>query len=174
MNIKISKHKNSKKNIDYKLWSYGTLNIRTGKENDGGAKIYSVAKKMSTDMQFLVLQEVRWRGTGNKLIELDTGEEFEFHWRGYNRKRKAGVGILIRSNKNIQIENPDNNDPRVMVINLKVHGFNVRVVNVYSPTDCDGVDEQKQKFYSDIYKASKTSQNHQQLIIASDCYHRIC
>ena len=59
---------------------------------------------------FLLLQEVCWRGTGNKLIELNTGEEFEFHWRGYNRKHEAGVGILIRSNKNIQIENPDLSD----------------------------------------------------------------
>ena len=115
-------------------------------------------------MQFLLLQEVRWRGTGNKLIELDTGEKFEFHWSGYKRKREAGVCILIRSDKDIR----DYNDPRVMGINLKVHGFNLRVVNVYSPTDCDGTDEQKQKFYSDIYKASKTSQNHQKLIIAGD------
>ena len=105
------KHKNPKTFIDYKLWSFGTLNIRTIKENDGGAKIYSVAKEMSkTDMQFLLLQEVRWRGTGNKLIELDTGEKFEFHWSGYKRKPEAGVGILIRSDKNIQIENPDYND----------------------------------------------------------------
>ena len=102
------------------------------------------------------------------MIELNTGEKFEFHWSGYKRKREAGVGILIRSDKNIQIENPDYNDPRVMGINLKVHGFNLRVVNVYSPTDCDGTDEQKQKFYSDIYKASKTSQNHQKLIITGD------
>ena len=55
-----------------------------------------------------------------------------------------------------------------MGINLKIYGFNLRVVNVYSPTDCDGTDEQKQKLYSDIYKASKTSQNHQKLIITGD------
>ena len=52
-----------------------------------------------TDIQFLLLQEVRWRGTGNKLIELDTGEKFEFHWSGYKRKREAGVGIFISSDK---------------------------------------------------------------------------
>ena len=55
-----------------------------------------------------------------------------------------------------------------MGINLKIYCFNLSVVNVYSSTDCDGTDEQKQKFYSYIYKASKTSQNHQKLIITGD------
>lgn len=55
-----------------------------------------------------------------------------------------------------------------MGINLKVHGFNLRVVNVYSPTNCDGTDEQKQKFYSDINKASKTCNKYQKLVVAGD------
>ena len=55
-----------------------------------------------------------------------------------------------------------------MGISLKVHVFNLRVVNVYSLTDCDGTDEQKQKFYSDVTKASQTSHKHQKLIIAGD------
>ena len=28
-------------------WKYGTINIRTGKEADGGAKIYAVAKQVA-------------------------------------------------------------------------------------------------------------------------------
>ena len=52
-----------------------------------------------TDIQFLLLREIHWRETDNKLIELDPGEKFEFHWSGYKRKREAGVCILIRSDK---------------------------------------------------------------------------
>lgn len=55
-----------------------------------------------------------------------------------------------------------------MGINLKVHGFNLRVVNVYSPTDCDGTEEQKNKFFSDFKKASKKQHKHQKLEIAGD------
>ena len=51
-----------------------------------------------TDLHFLLLQEVRWKGVGSKLIELDTGDKFEFYWSGYKRKREAGVGILIKIN----------------------------------------------------------------------------
>ena len=49
--------------MQYKQWSFGTINIRTGKENNDGAKIYSIAKELSkSKMEFLLLQEVRWRG----------------------------------------------------------------------------------------------------------------
>ena len=163
------KNKSTKKFHQYRNWSFGTLNIRTGKENDDGAKIYSIAKEMSkTDLHFLLLQEVRWKGVGSKLIELDTGDKVEFYWSGYKRKREAGVGILIKINDFIESNTPDFNDPRVLAINLKVHGFNLRVVNVYSPTDCDGTNEQKNRFYSDVKKASKKQNKHQKLIIAGD------
>ena len=73
---KTTKTKVPKKFHQYRNWSFGTLNIRTGKENDDGAKIYSIAKEMSkTDLHFLLLQEVRWKGVGSKLIELDTGDK---------------------------------------------------------------------------------------------------
>ena len=55
-----------------------------------------------------------------------------------------------------------------MGINLKVHGFNLRVVNVYSPTDCDVTEEQKNKFYSDLKKASKKQHKHKKVVIAGD------
>jgi len=73
-------------------------------------------------MKFLLLQEVRWRGIGSKLIEIDNGDKFEFHWSGYKRKREAGVRILIRIRNDIEINDPDFNEPRVMG---KVNGFNL-------------------------------------------------
>jgi len=48
---KNDKTHNAKKFNQYRKWSFGTLNIRTGIENDDGAKMYSVAKEMSkTDL----------------------------------------------------------------------------------------------------------------------------
>ena len=148
-NLSKKKKKNLKKKFiqkkHYKQWTFGTINIRTGKESDDGAKIYTIAKELSkTNMEFLLLQEVRYRGIGSKLIEIDTGEKFEYHWSGYKRKREAGVGILIRVSKDIEINDPDFNEPRVMGINLIVHGFNLRIVNAYAPTDCDNSVEKKQ------------------------------
>ena len=153
----------------FRTWSFGTVNIRTGKEKDEGAKIYAVAKEIArAGLTFCCLQEVRYRNTGNKLIRLNTGEEFEFHWCGQKRRRDAGVGIMIKVNRDIEINTPDVLDPRVMAINLKVHGFNIRVVNGYFPTNCDGSEYQKETFYRLLTKSSIKDQKHQQVIVTGD------
>ena len=87
----------------FRTWSFGTIKIRTGKEKDEGAKTYAVAKEKDegaktyavakeiarAGLTFCCLQEIRYRNTGNKLIRLNTGEEFEFHWCGQKRRRDA-------------------------------------------------------------------------------------
>ena len=144
----------------FKTWSYGTINIRSGKEKEEGAKIYAIAKEVSrAGLKFCCLQEVRYRNIGNKLIRLNTGEEFEFHWCGQKKRRDAGVGILIQVHDAIEISNPDINNPRIMAINMKIHGFNLRVVNGYSPTESDGSDHQKQVFYRELKEACMKTEN---------------
>ena len=145
------------------------MNIRTGGEKDEGAKMYAVAKEVARfNLLFCCLQEVRWRDTNSKLIQLDTGEEFEFHWSGYKKKREAGVGILIRVHPDIEISTPDINEPRVMAVNVKIYGFNIRIVNGYSPTELNGTENQKQLFYSSLNKATVKTKKHQKLIAIGD------
>ena len=116
----------------FSRWSYGTINIRSGKEKNEGGDIYTAVKEAKrAGLTFCCLQEVRWRNVGTKMIELDTGEQYQFHWFGIKRKHEAGVGILIRVDPNVEISTPDFNSPRVMAINAKVHGFNLRIVNGY-------------------------------------------
>ena len=103
----------------FKTWSYGTINIRPGKGKEEGAKIYAIAKEVSrAGLKFSCLQEVRYRNTGNKLIRLNTGEEFQFHQCGQKKRRDAGAGILIQVHDAIEISNPDINNPRIMAINM--------------------------------------------------------
>ena len=111
-------------------WKFGTVNIRSGKQKDEGAKIYSIAKTINnTKLTFCCIQEVKYRNSGHKVIKLDTGDEYEFHWCGAKKRREAGVGILIKIDKQIEVQNPDYEDPRIMAINLKIYGFCLRVVN---------------------------------------------
>ena len=143
LNIAEEKSYNLVKNLTnlFQTWSFGTINRRSGKEKNEGAKIYAVAKEIvRAGLSFCCLQEVKYRNTGNKLTRLDTGEEFEFHWCGQNRRRDAGVRIMIKVHPDIEISTPDVLDPRVMAI----HGFNIRVVNGYSPTNCDGSEYQQE------------------------------
>ena len=158
-----------KRNQTFKRWSFGTVNIRTGGEKDEGAKIYAVAKEISrANLQFCCLQEVRWRNIGSKLICLDTGDKYESHWCGYNRKREAGGGILIRVHPEIEISEPDFTDPRVMAINIKIYGFNLRIVIGYAPTDANRTESQKQLFYSQLKKAVVKTHKHQKLVVVGD------
>ena len=75
---------------------------------------------------------------------------------------------MIKVHRDIEINTPDVLDPRVMAINLKVHGFNIRVVNGCSPTNCDGSEYQKETFYRLLTKSSIKDQKHQKVIVTGD------
>jgi len=63
-------------------------------------------KDISTNIAFCCLQEVQWRDVGAKIVKVNIGEMFEFHWAGYKKKRQAGVGILIKIHPDIEITSP--------------------------------------------------------------------
>ena len=92
------------------------------------------------------LQEVKYRNIGKKLVELDSGEKNEFHLCAMKKGRGAEVGILIKCDKDITIDGPDFEDPRNIAFNLKIYGFNIRLVNVYAPTESGGSVTQKDAF----------------------------
>ena len=61
---------------------------------------------------------MRVRLTRIPTTEVDSGEEYEFHWRGMKKRRTAGVGLLIKIDDGIKISDPDVLDPRVIAMNL--------------------------------------------------------
>ena len=73
----------------FKVWKFGTINIRTGDEKSEGAKMYIIAKEMDkAGLTFCCLQEVRHRGKNKKVIELNNGNQFVFMWCGKKKKEK--------------------------------------------------------------------------------------
>lgn len=63
------------------------MELRRGAEKNDGAKIYPIVKERTkSDMQFLLVQGVRWRNTGYKLIQLYTGKKYKFQWCGCKEK----------------------------------------------------------------------------------------
>ena len=160
---------NKKGYQNFREWRLGTINIRSGKEKDQGAKIYTIAKEINRNgLSFCCLQEVKYLNTGRKLITLDTGEKFEFHWCGKKKRREAGVGMLIKVDPEIEISDPDIQDARVMGIDLKIYGFNLRVVNAYSPTETGGSTNVKDCFYRTVNKACARKEKNQKLLVIGD------
>ena len=86
----------------------------------------------------------------------------------YEKRRDAGVGILVRKDRNVIVQEPDFLDPRVMGININVYGFKIRFVNAYSPTNIDGTENQKDDFYRKVKKAISTKSKHHKLIVLGD------
>ena len=131
--------------------------------------MYIIAKEMDkAGLTFCCLQEVRHRGKNKKVIELNNGNQFVFMWCGKKKKREAGVGFLIKIGHGIDYSEPDICSPRVLAIDMKIHGFKIRMVNVYSPTNSDGSQNQKDEFYRLVRKACIKNNKHQKLIVAGD------
>ena len=60
------------------------------------------------------------------------------------------MGILVKQFKGITFNESDVLDPRMMALNMKIKGFNIRVVNDYSHTNCgNGLDNQKNIYSTD-------------------------
>ena len=78
------------------------------------------------------------------------------------------MGILIKSERGLSYTEPDFNNPRVMGININIHGFKARVVIGYSPTNVNGSDAMKAEFYRNMKKACDTCPKHHKLLIAGD------
>ena len=79
----------------------------------------------------------------------------------HEKEAEAGVGMLIKIDKEIVVKNPDLEDPRIIAIDMKVYGFNVRVVNVYAPTESGGSELQKDSFFQSLKKACVKNEKHQ-------------
>ena len=156
-------------NLSFYNWSFGSINIRTGKEKSEGARIYMITKEVARKkLLFCSLQEVRYRNNGHKVISLDTGESYVFLWSGHKKRRDAGVGILIKMCNDITFEDPDVQDPRLMAIDMKINGLEVRLINAYAPTNCDKSECQKNNFYRMVKKACIKQNKRQKLIINGD------
>ena len=84
------------------------------------------------------------------------------------KRREAGVGLIVKVDPEITVSEPDVSEPRVMAVNIKVFGFNLRVITCSSPTNIDGSPMQKDNFYRTVRKAINKKEKHQKIIVAGD------
>ena len=79
----------------------------------------------------------------------------------HEKEKRSWVGILIKCDKDITIDGSDYEDPRIIAFNMKIYGFNIRMVNVYAPTESGGRVTQKDAFYRSLNKACTKTEKHQ-------------
>lgn len=81
-----------------------------------------------------------------KVITFDSSKNYEFRWCEIKKCREAGVGFLIPGDHIMIVNETNVSDPQIIAVGLKILGFNIRFVNVYSPTEPDSESE-KDLFY---------------------------
>jgi exonuclease III len=88
----------------------------------------------------LVLQEIRWTGTG--ILEKS---KHVMLYNGHQKKRKFGVGFLVNNRVKPIIIGCEPLSHRICVLRIAGRFFNYTLINVYGPTE-DSDEEEKETF----------------------------
>ena len=76
-------------------WKFGTINIRTGKENEEGSKNYMIATEVDkANLAFCCMQEVRYRNAGMKKIRLKKWFKIHFYLEWEQEETRCGRWIF--------------------------------------------------------------------------------
>ncbi|XP_066912210.1 uncharacterized protein [Clytia hemisphaerica] len=136
-------------------WKLGTINVRTTREDE---KLEKVVKEIGkANLSICRLQEVR-RKNGSALIELNELNKKYEDWSGYATKRIHGVGIAIKVDRNIAIEDIKYINARLIVADINIYGCSTRIVNCYAPTE-ESTTSSKDIFYASLRKQLNTDNN---------------
>ena len=148
-------------------WRIGTINVRTGKEDQ---KLERIVHEMGrAKLSICGLQEFRRIKSGSALVSPNTDDhdqKYEIYWSGHSLKRIHGVGIAIKAEKGIVIEEIRNVSARIIVADVIVHGCSVRIINCYAPTEDDS-STSKDLFYNTLKKQFNTNKT-QKIICLGD------
>ena len=156
-------------NSKFHSWRIGTINIRTGKEDHKLDRV--INEIIKANLSICCLQEVR-RLKNNSVTITNTNtndnivQKYELYWSGHTTKRYHGVGIAIKVDKYIEVEEIIPVNARTIIANLSVYGCSLKVICCYAPTEED-TDSSKNSFYNTLNKHFKC-EKHQKVICLGD------
>lgn len=155
---------NNASSKQYYQWKVGTTNVLTA--SDDLFLFECLRQTTRANIDICCFQEFRRLGNDSITIPITVeGEaggisEWNVWWTGHKSKRRDGVGIAIRSNKCISIEDIRNVSARVMWIDCVCFGMKIRIISAYAPTE-DGSGHQKDQFYKDLNDCCKLVEKRQ-------------
>ncbi|XP_066924182.1 uncharacterized protein [Clytia hemisphaerica] len=135
----------------------GTINVRTAREDE---KLEKVIKEIDkAKLSVCGLQEVRRIKTGSALIKIqELDKTYEVYWSGHSSKRQNGVGIVIKVDSYIIVEEIKCINARLIAADINLYGCSIRIVNCYAPTE-DSTTSSKDIFYTTLRKQLITDNN---------------
>ena len=149
-------------------WKIGTINVRTGKEDE---KIERIVREVDkAGLYICALQEVRRLNKGSAIVSCECENslnKYEIHWSGNTLKRHHGVGFIIKVDPNIEVTQIDCVSARVIVLHVRVYGCLLRIINCYAPTE-DSSESSKTLFYRTLHRQFKNVPKKQKVICLGD------
>ena len=165
--ISPSKTKKVNSTKQYCHWKLGTINVLTASDD---LLLYECMRQCTrAGLDICCFQEFRRLGNDSLSLSVtldDKTTDWNIWWSGLKKQRRAGVGIAIRSNKNIVMEDIGYVSSRLIWIDCICYGMKLRIICAYAPTEIDSQD-QKDKFYKDLNQ-NCVIEKKRQLIICGD------
>lgn len=122
--------------------SFGTWNIRTLFKP--GAVQCLVEETERYGLGVVALQEIRWNDNGT----LDIQDTTIFYGE-CNKHRQFGTGFAVHKNLVPSVKEFKSINPRISVLTLKAHYFDITFVNGHAPTE-EKTQEEKDEFYDNL------------------------
>ena len=139
-------------NENFHSWRIGTINIRTGTSDEKLERvIYEIGKAR---LSVCCLQEVRRLNTNSVTISNtlnNVKHKYEVYWSGHVVKRQHGVGIAIKVDQGIEINEVTSVSARIIVADISIYGCSLRIICCYAPTEEDS-ESSKNLFYNSLKK----------------------
>ncbi|XP_066911780.1 uncharacterized protein [Clytia hemisphaerica] len=149
-------------------WKLGTINVRTGREDQKLERIIREIDK--ADINICALQEVRRFSQGSASIPIKTNDftnKYEVYWSGYTQKRMHGAGIVVKVNPNIEVSDIIYVNSRIIVAEITLYGCHLKIICCYAPTEEDSKSS-KDKFYSKIRTLVTNTESNRKVICLGD------
>ena len=129
-------------------WKIGTINVRTCKDDHKLERVVQEIHK--ANLEICALQEVRRLKQGSATVKCNN-TKYEIYWSGHSLKRQHGVGFAIKVDPNVEIVQVEYVDARIIVLQAKVYGCLLKVINCYAPTE-ESSESSKDLFYRTLNK----------------------
>ena len=138
-----------------------TWNVRSMLQPGKMIEIANEGKKFGINI--MALQEIRWMGKG----KIDK-KDFSMYYSGpESRTGLYGTGFIIDAHTRKSFIGFKPVNDRICKIRLKGHFRNISIISAYAPTE-ESREEDKEKFYDDLYRECERVQKYDLLIVLGD------
>lgn len=116
-----------------------------------------------------VLSETKKKGQGNSYTD-----EYIYFWSGVSKDKRAKADVIVAINKKIEtkITNWNPIDERILTVDLRIKGRDIKIFGIYAPTDDSDLNTKKD-FFDKLSEELNKTKTKQEVLILGDMKGRV-